>query len=76
MGKEMIFERQVDLLERKRRLGWTNREVGNVLGTAPGVASSKLNGFIVLTSEERRVLEKAMKEAESLQKATRVEGKD
>ena len=60
----MIFQRQEDLLERKRRLGWTNREVGNALGVAPGVASSKLNGFIILTAEERRRLEKAMDIAE------------
>ncbi len=61
----MIFEKQADLLERKRQIGWTNREVGNAIGVAPGVASSKLNGFIVLTSEERRILEKAMSNAEA-----------
>lgn len=67
---KMVFQRQLDLLERKRGLGWTNREVGNVLGVAPGVASSKLNGFIVLTSEERRQLEKAMDLAEARQTGT------
>ena len=61
----MIFEKQADLLERKRQIGWTNREVGNAIGVAQGVASSKLNGFIVLTSEERRILEKAMSNAEA-----------
>lgn len=65
----MIFQKQTDLLERKRHIGWTNREVGNALGVAPGVASSKLNGFIILTSEERRRLETAMSEAETAQKA-------
>jgi hypothetical protein len=60
----MIFEKQADLIERKRRLGWTNRECANVMGCAPGVASSKLNGFIILTPEERRKLERAMSEAE------------
>ena len=60
----MIYEKQADLLERKRLLGWTNREVGNALGVAPGVASSKLNGFIILTDEERRQLKRAMDEAE------------
>jgi hypothetical protein len=58
----MIFQRQVDLLERKRLLGWTNRECGNALSVAPGVASSKLNGFIILTDNERRRLEIAMDE--------------
>jgi hypothetical protein len=67
MELEMIFERQMDLLERKRLLGWTNREVGNALGVAPGVASSKLNGFIILTTDERRRLEVAMGEAEKQQ---------
>jgi len=62
----MIFQRQTDLIERKRALGWTNREVGNALGVAPGVASSKLNGFIILTSGERRQLERAMDEAEKI----------
>ena len=63
----MIFQRQVDLLDRKRRLNWTNREVANVLGCAPGVASSKLNGFIILTEQERHNLESAMNEAEQQQ---------
>ena len=62
----MIFQRQTDLIERKRALGWTNREVGNALGVAPGVASSKLNGFIILTSGERRQFERAMDEAEKI----------
>ena len=61
----MIFEKQADLLDRKRRLSWTNREIGNALGVAPGVASSKLNGFIILTGYERQRLEKAMSAAEA-----------
>jgi len=65
----MVYQRQLDLLDRKRRLGWTNREVGNALDVAPGVASSKLNGFILLTSEERRRLERAMDLAEAAQNA-------
>jgi hypothetical protein len=65
MEVKMVYQRQLDLLERKRRLNWTNREIGNAIGVAPGVASSKLNGFIVLTSEERRQLEKAMSNAEA-----------
>jgi cyanate lyase len=67
MGDGMIFQRELQLLERKRKLGWTNREVGNALGVAPGVASSKLNGFIVFPDEERRRLERAM-EAEELKR--------
>jgi plasmid maintenance system antidote protein VapI len=64
MEAVMIFERQKDLIARKRGIGWTNREVANALGVAPGVASSKLNGFIVLTGEERRRLEAAFDEEE------------
>jgi hypothetical protein len=60
----MIFEKQTDLIERKKPLGWTNREIGNAIGCSPSVASSKLNGFIVLTPEERRKLEKAFAIAE------------
>ncbi|MGA2507261.1 MAG: hypothetical protein ABSF80_07280 [Chitinispirillaceae bacterium] len=60
----MIYQVQKDLLERKRRLKWTNRECGNAIGCPPGVASSKLNGFLILTDEERRRLENAMAEAE------------
>jgi len=66
----MIFERQEDLIARKRGLGWTNREVGNALGIAPGVASSKLNGFIILTANERRQLEAAFDKAEKSQTET------
>ena len=66
----MIFQRQVDLLERKRRIGWTNREVGNALGVAPGVASSKLNGFIILNADERRRLEAVFDEVEKTQTET------
>lgn len=72
----MIFQKQADLLERKRQLGWTNREVANVLGVAPGVASSKLNGFIILTSEERRRLELAMDDAENKRQDTNSFGKE
>jgi hypothetical protein len=61
---KMIYQRQTDLIERKRQLKWTNRECGNAIGCPPGVASSKLNGFLILTDEERRRLEKAMAEAE------------
>jgi len=60
----MIYQRQTELIERKRRIGWTNRECGNAIGCPPGVASSKLNGFILLTNEERRRRENAMTEAE------------
>lgn len=72
----MIFQKQADLLERKRQIGWTNREVANVLGVAPGVASSKLNGFIILTSEERRRLELAMDDAENKRQDTNSFGKE
>jgi len=60
MEVRMIYQRQTDLIERKQGLGWTNRECGNAMGCAPGVASSKLNGFIVLTDAERLRLERAM----------------
>lgn len=66
----MIFQRQQDLIDRKRTLGWTNREIANVLGCAPGVASSKMNGFIVLTGDERRRLVKALESAETHQHET------
>ena len=62
----MIYQRQTDLIERKRRIGWTNRECGNAMGCPPGVASSKLNGFILLSNEERKRLENAMAEAERM----------
>jgi hypothetical protein len=61
---KMIYQRQTALIERKRQLKWTNRECGNAIGCPPGVASSKLNGFLILTDEERRRLEKAMAEEE------------
>ena len=66
---EMIFQKQIDLIERKRKLGWTNREVANALGVAPGVASSKLNGFIILTSSERMIIERAFNEEEKRQES-------
>jgi hypothetical protein len=66
----MVFEQQLDLLARKQRLRWTNREVGNALGVSPGVASSKLNGFLKFTDKERSKLERAMSEAEAGMKRT------
>ena len=62
----MIFEKQADLLQRKKALGWTAREVANIIGCNPGVASSKLNGFIVLTASERQTLEAEMSRQEDL----------
>lgn len=62
----MIYERHAQLIERKNKLGWTNRECGNAMGISPAMAGSKLNGFCVLTSDERRKLEQAMAVAENL----------
>ena len=68
----MLFQRQAELIERKRRLGWTNREVANALGVSPAVASAKLNGFCVFTAEDRRILTTAFIGAE--QPLTETEG--
>ena len=60
----MVYERNDDLVARKKRLGWTNREVANAIGCQPGVASSKLNGFIVLQPSEIKKLSDAFEVAE------------
>lgn len=60
----MIFEPQKDLLERKEKLQWTNRELANAMNVTPNVASSKLNGFTILTHGERTRLETILSEAE------------
>jgi DNA-binding NarL/FixJ family response regulator len=62
----MMYERQMDLIERKRRLGWTNREIANILNIPPNTVSCKLSGFISLSDTERHKLESAMDEAEQL----------
>ena len=64
----MLYERQAILIERYRRLGWTSKDVANLWGCSPGTASSKLNGFIVLKSEELTALLKAL-ETEELKRA-------
>jgi hypothetical protein len=60
----MLWQRHLDLLERKKRLKWTRREIGNILNCSPSVAASKLNGFIVFTSEERTKIINAMETEE------------
>lgn len=60
----MSYSQQFDLLDRKKILGWTNREIANIIGCTPGVASSKLNGFIILKEQERRKLVEAFSKAE------------
>jgi hypothetical protein len=64
MGVMKMYMPKADLLERKRKLGWTNREIGNLLNCAPGVASSKLNGFLILKDEEDRLLRDAFENEE------------
>jgi len=52
----MIYEKQVDLLEIKERLGLTNLDIARVLRCAPSTASGKLCGFCQISPEERKKL--------------------
>jgi hypothetical protein len=58
------YKIQTDLIERKNKLKWTNREIANIIKQSPGVASSKLNGFLILKPEERTLIEQAFTKAE------------
>lgn len=62
-GALMVYEVQNSLIELKNRAGLTNRELAAALGCSPGAAGAKLTGFIVLTPEERRTIERVCKEA-------------
>ena len=52
----MIYEKQVDLLEIKERMGLTNLDIAQVLRCAPSTASGKLCGFCQISPEERKRL--------------------
>jgi len=73
MGVIEMYMPKADLLERKRKLKWTNREIGNLLNCAPGVASSKLNGFLILKDEEDRLLRDAFEKEEQARAAKKEE---
>ena len=64
----MLYEKQTELLERKKRLGLTHRDLANVLQMPPSTIANKLSGFIPLSPGERRRLELAMDEAEQQQR--------
>jgi hypothetical protein len=59
-GENMLYQRETLLIKRYRKLGWTSKDVANLWGCSPGTASSKLNGFIILKSDELRSLTEAM----------------
>ena len=54
---KMIYEKQHDLLDLKKRAGITNREIAAALGCSPSAAGAKLTGFVALFPEDRRIIE-------------------
>ena len=54
----MLYQKQADLIALKNQAGLTNRELAAALGISPGAVGCKLTGFIVLTSEERKIIER------------------
>jgi hypothetical protein len=64
----MIYEPFRDLIDRKNKLCMTNREIANLIGCSPSVASSKLNGFCVLTANEHSKIDKELTKLEKVKK--------
>jgi hypothetical protein len=52
----MIYERQIDLIQKKEQLGLTNLDLARVLICAPSTASAKLGGYCQLSQAERKRL--------------------
>ncbi len=63
----MVYQKETDLIERKKRLRLTHRDLANVLYMPPSTIANKLAGFIPLASEERKRLEEVFDELESKQ---------
>jgi cyanate lyase len=61
----MIYQKEAELLERKTRLGLTHRDLANALQMPPSTIANKLAGFIPLSNEERKRLEKFLSEREA-----------
>jgi len=65
----MIYEKQVDLIALKNQAGITTRELANAVGCSPATVSAKLCGFVILTVQERLIIERVCREAiEELEK--------
>lgn len=64
----MIYEKHFDLIALKNQAGLTYREFAAPLGISPGGVAQKICGFVVLTSEERRIIVKICNQAIKRQK--------
>jgi hypothetical protein len=58
----MIYEKQTDLLDLKKRARITNREIAAALGCSPSAAGAKLTGFVALFPKDRRIIETLCRE--------------
>jgi hypothetical protein len=57
MSKEKyVYKKQTDIIKRKKKLGLTNRDIGNAIGIPPGTISGKLAGFSPLRFRERQAI--------------------
>lgn len=63
MGCKMVYEKQVDLIDLKNLAGLTYRDFASPLGISPGGVAQKFCGFVVLTSSERKIIERVCSDA-------------
>ena len=49
----MIYEMELHFMERRNKLGLTNRDLANAVGIKPSTLASKLSGYSPFHKEER-----------------------
>ena len=64
----MIYEKEQVIMERKKALKLTHRDLANALQMPPSTIANKLAGFIPLTLTERNKLNSFLTEKENERK--------
>lgn len=61
-GGFMVYEKQYDLIELKKRAGLTYRDFAAPLDRSPAGVAQKFTGFMAITLEERRIIERVCRD--------------
>lgn len=65
----MVYLVETDLKRRCKELGLTARHIANAIGDTPSTVGSRLNGFLPLSEEKRRLIEDLIAETKASKSA-------